>query len=292
MEKRIPVLKTHKLFIGGKFIKSESDRYIEITNPLNNKKICNISQASRKDLKNAITLARSGYKIWNDKTAYERGQILYQFAEIMESKKEQFTAEIQISTGVTKRVAKKEVYTSIERIIYYAGFCDKWMQLIGSVNSVQKGYFNFSIPESIGVVGIILPDTLSLLPLISRLCIVTCTGNSCIIILNEKYPLPGLMLAEVLASSEFTTGVINILTGYKEELLSTLAGHYDVNSIDYCDNNFIQKKLIQELCSNNIKRFRELKDSESWDWYNTNNNENLKELEKFTEIKTVWHTLQ
>jgi acyl-CoA reductase-like NAD-dependent aldehyde dehydrogenase len=288
MEPRLEIPKMYKLFIGGKFIRTESERYIEVFNPLKKTKICNISRASRKDIRNAVSAARSGFDTWSAKTGYERAQILYRFAEMLEGRKEQFAEEVYISTSQPKPKCRKEVGTAIDRIIYYAGFADKWSQLISTVNPVQEGYFNFSVPEPVGVVGVILPDTLSFLPLISRILPVICSGNSCLIIANEKYPLPSLTLSEVIATSDFPSGIINILTGYKSELIPHLAGHYEVNAIDYCDESLQNRKLIKELCANNVKRFYEI--GKNWDWFSDKLNENFKEIEKFTELKTVWQT--
>jgi acyl-CoA reductase-like NAD-dependent aldehyde dehydrogenase len=163
------------------------------------------------------------------------------------------------------------------------------MQLVGSVNPVQSGYFNFSVPEPTGIVGIILPDDLSFLPLISRIVIVLASGNSCVVLGNDKAPLPALSFSEVISTSDIPPGVINILTGTKSEIIPHLAGHFDVNAIDYCEKVAETKKMIQELCANNIKRFHSLPDN--WNWYSQELNENLKEIEKFVEIKTVWHTM-
>lgn len=289
MQHRLEISKMYKLFIGGKFTRTESERYLDAVNPKDGKKICNISRASRKDIRNSVVASRSGFNDWSGKTAYERGLIMYRFAEMLEARKEQFIDEIFISTKQTKTDCKKEVQKAVDRLIYFAGFCDKWTQLSGSVNQVQSGYFNFSIPEPTGIVGIILPDTLSFLPLISRVSAVLSSGNSCVIIANESSPLPALSVAEVIATSDFPAGVINILTGLKSELNSHLAGHFDVNAIDLCTGIRSDKKSIQELCANNVKRFTSL--PEKHDWYSDNDNENLKAIEKFTELKTVWHTM-
>lgn len=288
MTARIEIPKMYKLLIGGKFARTESERYLTALNPKTGEKICNYSRASRKDLRNSVVAARSGFNDWSAKTAYERGQILYRLAEMLEGRKEQFINEIYISTKQSKDSCRKEVVKSIDRIIYFAGFCDKWMQLIGSVNPVQAGYFNFSVPEPTGITGIILPDTLSFLPAVSRIAAVITSGNSCIVIANEKSPLPALTLSEVIATSDFPAGVINILTGNKSEIIPHLAAHFDVNAIDYCDSNIETSKNIQVLCANNVKRFHSLKDH---DWYSSAQNENLREIEKFIEIKTVWHTM-
>jgi acyl-CoA reductase-like NAD-dependent aldehyde dehydrogenase len=278
----------YKLFIGGKFARTESERYLEVFDADNNK-LCNISRSSRKDVRNAVVAARAGFASWNSKTPYERGQIFYRLAEMLESGVGKFVDEIIISTGCTPQQACDEVSVAIDRIIFYAGLCDKYVQLSGTVNPVQAGYFNFSIPEPTGIVGIILPDTLSFLPMISRILPVLASGNSCIILANEKYPLPALSFSEVIATSDFPSGSINILTGSKKELVSHLAGHMDVNAIDYSADATDYKKQIQELGANNVKRGNYL--PADWDWYNDELNETVKDVEKFTETKTVWHTM-
>ncbi len=288
METRLAIPKMYKLFIGGKFARTESERYLEVFDAENNK-LCNISRSSRKDVRNAVVAARAGFASWNGKTPYERGQIFYRLAEMLESGVGKFVDEIIVSTGCTAQQACDEVSVAIDRIIYYAGLCDKWVQLSGTVNPVQAGYFNFSIPEPTGVVGIILPDTLSFLPMISRMLPVLASGNSCIILANEKYPLPALSFSEVIATSDFPSGSINILTGMKKELVSHLAGHMDVNAIDYSADSADYKAQIQELAANNVKRTNFV--PANWDWYNDVLNENVKDIEKFTEIKTVWHTM-
>lgn len=289
MSTRLEIPKMYKLFIGGKFTRTESERYLSAINPKTKEKICNISRASRKDLRNAVVSAKTGFNAWNGKTAYERGQIMYRLAEMLEGRKEQFAEEIFISTNQPRAECVKEVHKAIDRIIYYAGFCDKWMQLTGSVNPVQAGYFNFSIPEPTGIIGIILPDNFSFLPLISRVAAVLTSGNSCIILANDKAPLPALSFSEVIATSDFPAGVINILTGQKKEIIPHLAGHFEINAIDYCDDDIEQKKQIMELCANNVKRFHSLPADHNW--FSDEQNENLKEVEKFIEIKTVWHTM-
>jgi len=289
MSARLEIPKMYKLFIGGKFTRTESERYLDALNPKSGEKLCNISRASRKDLRNSVVAARAGFNDWSGKTAYERGQIMYRLAEMLEGRKEQFIKEVYISTKQNKSESRKEVDKAIDRIIFYAGFCDKWVQLVGTVNPVQSGYFNFSIPEPTGIVGIILPDTLSFLPLITRVAITLTAGNSCIVLANDKAPLPALTFSEVIATSDFPSGVINILTGKKSEIIPHITGHFDVNAMDYCDESVELKKKIQELCANNVKRFHSL--PVNWNWYSDDMNESLKEIEKFIEIKTVWHTM-
>jgi acyl-CoA reductase-like NAD-dependent aldehyde dehydrogenase len=281
----------YKLFIGGKFIRTESERYLSAFNPKTKAKICNYSHASRKDLRNAVVAARGGHDVWKGKTDYERGQILYRRAEMLEGRKAQFTEEIMVSTGVSKPDADMEVSKSIDRIIWYAGFADKWSQLVGTVNPVQSGYFNFSIPEPTGIVGILLPGELPLLALVSRICPIIVSGNSCVIIASESAPLPALAFAEVVATSDFPAGLINILTGSKAELIPHLAGHMDVNAFDYADNNSSRKRDVQIACSNNVKRFIYSGLKNKKDYYNDEMCESIYQIQNFVEIKTVWHTM-
>jgi acyl-CoA reductase-like NAD-dependent aldehyde dehydrogenase len=288
MASRLQVFKMYKLFIGGKFTRTESERYLPAVNPKTGEKLCNYSRASRKDVKNAVTAARTGYNTWNEKTAYERGQILYRLAEMLEGRKEQFINELFQSTKVTKANAIREVQKSIDRIVWYAGFSDKWSQLVGTVNPVQAGYFNFSIPEAMGIAGILLPEELPLLSLVSNICPVIVSGNSCIIVASENSPLPALTFSEVIATSDFPAGVINILTGKKKELIPHLAGHMDVNGFCYAESNPDFKKEVQELCAVNVKRFVSSIEN---DYFNDEKTENLLKIQNFVEIKTVWHTM-
>ena len=290
MSSRLQVPKMYKLFIGGKFTRTESERYLPVHSVKGRKLLCNISRGSRKDIRNAVVAARAAYKGWNSKTGYERGQILYRLAEMLEGRKEQFINEIILNSGVSKSNAQKEVNKSIDRIIWYAGASDKWVQFTGSINDVQDGYFNFSIPEATGIVGIVLPDDLSLLPLISRICPVIVSGNTCIVIPSDKFPLPSLTFSEVISTSDIPGGVINIITGLKKELIPHLSSHMDVNAFDYADWNNDVKKEIQIDCANNVKRFTFPSLKVSNDYFKDELNETFYEIEKFSELKTIWHT--
>ncbi|MEO8514817.1 MAG: aldehyde dehydrogenase family protein [Ignavibacteria bacterium] len=291
MSNRLAVPKMYKLYIGGKFARTESERYISVVNPKTKKKICNISRGSRKDIRNAVVAARTGYNSWSAKTGYERGQILYRLAEMLEGRKAQIVNELVIASGYSKQQAVKEVNKSVDRIIWYAGLADKFGQLIGSVNSVQSGYFNFSIAEPTGVVGMLLPEELPFLALITRICAVITSGNSCIIIASEKSPLPALTFSEISATSDIPGGVINIITGLKKELIPYLASHMDVNAFDYAESNLAFKKDIQAACANNVKRFIYSAHKSPADYYSDDKNENLMQVQNFTELKTVWHTM-
>jgi acyl-CoA reductase-like NAD-dependent aldehyde dehydrogenase len=291
MATRLEVPKMYKLYIGGKFTRTESERFISVINPKTKKKICNISRGSRKDIRNAVVAARTGYNAWSAKTGYERGQILYRLAEMLEGRKEQIVNELVTGSGYSKSQGIKEVNKAIDRIIWYAGLADKYGQLIGTVNSVQSGYFNFSIAEPTGVVGVLLPEELSFLALISRICAVITSGNSCIIIASEKSPLPALTFSEISATSDIPGGVINILTGLKKELIPYLASHMDVNAFDYAESNMAYKKDVQASCANNVKRFIYSTHKNPADYYNDDMNENIQQVQNFTELKTVWHTM-
>ncbi len=291
MSTRIAVPKMYKLYIGGKFTRTESERYTSIKYAKTGKKICNISRASRKDVKNAVVAARSGYNAWSAKTGYERGQILYRLAEMLEGRKEQIAHEITLTTTNSKAQASKEVMKAIDRIIWYAGLADKYGQLIGTVNDVQNGYFNFSIAEPTGVVGILLPEEQPFLALVSRLCVVITSGNSCIIIASERSPLPALTFSEIAATSDIPGGVINILTGSKKELIPHLASHMDVNAFDYAESNTAFKKEVMTACANNVKRFVYSAFKDKSEYYNDDKNENILQVQNFTELKTVWHTM-
>jgi len=210
---------------------------------------------------------------------------------MLEGRKEQFVNEITISTKSTKAQAIREVNKAIDRIVWYAGFSDKWSQLVSTVNPVQNGYFNFSMPEPTGVVGILLPEEPALLGLVSRVCPVIVSGNTCIIISSESSPLPPLSFSEVIATSDFPAGAINILTGLKKELIPHLASHMDVNAFDYADSNSSFKKSVQEDCTGNVKRFIYSAHKSVNEYYNDELDENLQQIQNFTEIKTVWHTM-
>ena len=286
---RIAVAKMYKLFIGGKFTRTESERYTDVFSPRSGVKICNISRASRKDVRNAVVSARSGFNDWSSKSGYERAQILYRLAEMLEERKEQFVESIFISTKLSAADCKSEVSRTIDRTIFFAGLADKWQQLSGTVNPVQAGYFNFSMSEPTGIVGIILPEHTSLLAPVSRICNAIVTGNSSILICSELSPLPVLSFSEVIATSDVPAGVVNILTGRKKEIVPHLTGHFDINAIDFCESDSELEKESKILCANNVKRFHAL--PKQWNWKSDELNENIHEPGKFSETKTVWHTM-
>lgn len=282
---RLEVLKTYKIYIGGKFPRTESGRYYT---PKNGKGeiLGNICLSSRKDVRNAVVAARKAFGGWAERPAFNRGQILYRIAEMLEGRKAQFIEEL-IAQGITKSAAEKEVTLSIDRLIYYAGWCDKYIQVMGSVNPVASSHFNFSVHEPTGVVGIIPDMNSSLIGLISLMAPVIAGGNTCVIIASENKPLCSITLGEVLNTSDVPGGVVNILTGKTEEMLSPLSTHMDVNAIAYSGTDASVNKLLDENSALNMKRIRKY----SNDWTDPQS-QNLYLITDFQEVKTTWHPIE
>jgi len=280
---RLGINKTYKLYIGGKFPRTESGRYYSINNK-NGNLIANMCLASRKDFRNAVLAARKAQGSWSDTSALNKGQILYRIAEMLEDRKAQFIMEL-IEQGETKDNARTEVELAIDRLVYYAGWSDKYQQLFSAVNPVSGTYFNFSNVEPVGVAAIIAPESPGLLGLISVIAPAIVGGNTAIVLASESRPMTSISFAEVLNSSDVPAGVINILTGSKEELLGQMASHMDVNAIVYCGKENDDIKSISELASNNLKRTIFYKKK---DW----TNEQCQSpyfIEKTLEVKTTWH---
>ena len=230
MTGKIPIAKTYKLFIDGAFPRSESGRTFSVNN-YEGELIANVSQASRKDFREAVRAARSAQSPWASRTAYNRGQILYRVAEMLESRKPEFL-ELLKSIGVNNRVATREIEDSIQRLVWYAGWSDKYSQLLGSVNPVSGPYFNFTVPEPTGVVGIIAPTEPAMLGLISRIAPAIVSGNTVVVVSEAQSSLTSVTIAEVLVTSDVPAGVVNILTGDQTDLLPWMVGHLDVNAVD------------------------------------------------------------
>jgi acyl-CoA reductase-like NAD-dependent aldehyde dehydrogenase len=280
---RIEVLKTYKIFIGGKFPRTESGRF----SPLKNKDgdlLANICLSSRKDFRNAVVSARNTQKGWGNTTALNKGQILYRIAEILEGRKLQFIEELMM-TGSSNIQAKNEVEQSIDRLIYYAGWSDKFQQIFSSVNPVASNHFNFSVPQAMGVVSVIAPNEFPLLGLVSVVAPVIVGGNSCIVLSSEENPMVSISFAEVLNTSDVPHGVVNILTGKRKELISHFASHKDVNAIIYCGDNNQEIKEIESVSVENLKRVKIYK-RKKWD---DKISQSPYFIEKCQEIKTTWH---
>lgn len=282
---RLEVLKTYKIYIGGAFPRTESGRYYPLYDK-NKQIMANICLSSRKDYRNAVVAARGAVSGWSIKTAFNRSQILYRLAEMLEGRKEQFIAEL-IQQGSTKAQAQKEVSLSIDRIVYYAGWCDKYQQMISSVNPVSSSHFNFSAPEPMGVVAVLADEDTSLIGLVSVIMPVIAGGNSCVVLASETKPLCSVTFAECLATSDLPGGVVNILTGTAAELHTHFSSHMDVNAIIYCRDNVAEKKTIAENSSLNVKR------AFFWNknWMDENE-QNPYYITDLQEIKTTWHPVE
>lgn len=283
---RLDILKTYKIYIGGQFPRTESGRYY----PLKNKKgdvLANVSLCSRKDFRNAVVAARAAFSGWSERAPFNRSQILYRVAEMLEDRKAQFISEIQ-KQDVNIKDAEKEVNYSIDRLVYYAGWCDKFQQLFGTVNPVSSSHFNFSAPESMGVVAAIADEKTSLLGLVSIIAPIIAGGNTCIVLASNSKPLCSVTFAEVLNSSDVPGGVVNILTGNSEELASQFASHMDVNAIVYCRGIDKELKEIQEKSTLNLKRVFNYSDQ---DW-KSDQSQSPYFIMDLQEIKTTWHPVE
>ena len=252
MTSRLGIKKTYKLFIGGKFPRTESGRFIEFADG-DGEFLANVSWGSKKDLRNAVVAARSAQAGWAGASAYLKGQILYRIAEVLDGRSAQFVDEL-VAQGVEEAAATEEVSEAIDLLVHYAGWSDKYSALFSSVNPVASSHFNFSVPEPMGVVGIIAPNRSGLLGLVSVLAPAIVGGNSVVLLAAEKYPLTAISFAEVLATSDVPNGVVNILTGKREELQVAFASHMDVNGVVLCSGDKAAVKAVELESAENLKR--------------------------------------
>src|SRR5678816_2633001 len=285
-KKRLEVLKTYKIYIGGQFPRTESGRYYIATNN-KGEQLANVCLSSRKDFRDAVVSARNAFKGWSARAAFNRGQILYRIAEMFEGRKAQFIEEL-VKQDASKAKAQKEVTLSIDRLIYYAGWCDKYQQIFGTVNPVASSHFNFSVPESTGVVAAIASQESSLIGLVSSIAPIIAGGNTCVILASETKPLCAVSFAEVMNSSDVPGGVVNILTGKPSELFSQFASHMDVNAIVYCGNDELIQKEIQQKAAGNVKRVLIYQDV-NWLSEKVQTPYYILDLQ---EIKTTWHPIE
>jgi acyl-CoA reductase-like NAD-dependent aldehyde dehydrogenase len=283
MSDRLEVLKTYKTYVGGKFPRSESSRTFRVENS-NGKHIANACRCTRKDIRDAVVAARSAFDGWSGRSAYNRGQILYRIAEMLEGRKDQFVTELEL-LGMKEKNATKEVEASIDRLIYYAGWTDKISQVFGTVNPVASSHFNFSMPEPTGVVGIIGPDESPLLSIVSLIAPVISSGNTCIILASTENPLSAVSFGEVLHASDVPGGVVNILTGFREEMVEHLTTHMDVNAIFNAIDDPKIKKQFDQNASISVKRVKHYAQP---DW-SDETHENPYLMLDFMETKTTWH---
>ncbi|SFL22452.1 aldehyde dehydrogenase family protein [Streptomyces pini] len=281
---RLGVAKTYKLFVGGKFPRSESGRVYEVTDTRGNR-LANAPLASRKDARDAVVAARKAFGGWSGATAYNRGQILYRIAEMLEGRREQFTAEVAAAEGLSKAKAAARVDAAIDRWVWYAGWSDKITQVAGGANPVAGPYFNLSTPEPTGVVAVLAPQESSLLGLVSVLAPVIVSGNTAVVVASERAPLPALSLAEVLATSDLPGGVVNVLSGRTAEIATPLAAHADVNAIDLTGADADLARELETAAADNLKRVLRPADATS-DW---SADPGVKRMLSFVETKTVWH---
>jgi len=282
---RIDVLKTYKIFIGGQFPRTESGRYYT---PLDSKgkALANICLSSRKDVRNAVVAARKAFGPWSERSAFNRGQILYRIAEMLEGRQAQFVDEL-MRQGSSKVAATNEVNLSIDRIVYYAGWCDKYNQVVSSVNPVSSSHFNFSSLEPMGVVGVVAEQSNSLIGLVSLILPAICGGNSTVVLASEKLPLCAVTFSEVIHSSDVPAGVINILTGSTDEMAPILASHMDVNALITSNLESKLSNKLSLLSVDNLKRKFDY--TENWA---SQEAQGLHYISDLQEIKTTWHPIE
>jgi acyl-CoA reductase-like NAD-dependent aldehyde dehydrogenase len=284
--KRLDVRKTYKLYIGGAFPRSESGRSY-VVEDAKGRFVANAALASRKDARDAVVAARKAFPGWSDRTAYNRGQVVYRVAEVLEGRRDQFVDSVQRGEGIGKRQAEAAVEASIDRLVWYAGWADKIAQVFGGTNPVAGPYFDFSIPEPTGVVAALAPQRSSLLGLVSVVAPIVVIGNTCVVTASYRRPLPAVDLAEVLATSDVPGGVVNILTGQLSDTVPTLASHMDVNAIDLAGaaGDPEHATELERAAADNLKRVVRAPEDEP-DW---TADPGTSRLTAFLETKTVWH---
>ena len=285
---RLDVRKTYKLYIGGAFPRSESGRSYVVEDGAG-RFLANASAASRKDARDAVQAARKAFAGWSARTPYNRGQVVYRIAEVLEGRRAQFVDEVRRSEGLTQRRAEVAVDESVDRLVWYAGWADKIAQVVGGTNPVAGPYFDFSVPEPTGVVAVLAPQESSLLGLVSVVAPVIVTGNTVVVATSHRRPLPAVTLSEVLATSDVPGGVVNVLTGALADTAPTLASHMDVNAIDLtgvAGDNALATEL-EQVAAENLKRVLRAPDAEP-DWTKP---PGLDRMTGFLETKTVWHPI-
>ncbi len=286
MSTRLDVKKTYKLYIGGKFPRSESGRYLPVKSA-KGEQLDNVAHASRKDFRDAVVAARAAVGGWGKASAYNRGQIIYRAAEMLQNRAGELVTEIARSTNVSPAKAKREVALSIDRLVHFAGWTDKYSQVFSSVNPVASSHFNFTTPEPTGVVVVLAPDEPSLLALVSLVAPVILSGNTAIVVASEKFPLPAATFAEILATSDLPGGVVNILTGKRAELVPHIATHMDVNAIVDGAGDAALGAQLQAGVATNLKRYF---NHAATDWFSAKVEDPYRILDG-VEFKTAWHPI-
>ncbi|XVV03091.1 aldehyde dehydrogenase family protein [Actinosynnema sp. CA-248983] len=285
MSERISVAKTYKLYIGGAFPRSESGRSYPVTDT-KGAFLANAAQGSRKDARDAVAAARKAFPGWSGATAYNRGQVLYRVAEVLEGRREQFIAEVGAAEGVAVKKAQALVDAAIDRWVWYAGWTDKIATVLGASNPVAGPYFSFSVPEPTGVVAVLAPQQSSLLGLISVVAPVVAAGNTAVVVTSQDRPLPAVTLSEVLATSDLPGGVVNVLTGRTAEIAPWLASHADVNALDLTGAPEALRADLEQSAAGTVKRVLRARPSEDF-----TREPDLSRIRAFVESKTVWHPI-
>ena len=297
---RIPVTKTPKIYVGGQFIRSESGRVFPVREAGGGKReagrgkgegglLGNIPQCTRKDLRNAVEAAAKAGPGWAARTPYNRGQILYRLGEMLESRSSEMAEALVLSGASTKAAAAKEVTAAVDRLIYYAGWSDKYEQVLGNTNPVAGPFFNFTVAEPMGIIGIIADDEFPLLGLLSQIAPVILAGNTCVCLASQAYPYPAIVLGELLAVSDLPGGVVNILTGFRKELVPTFATHTHIRGVSAVVSQE-EKKQLQLGAAESIKRVRARKRDDALDW-TAAKSQSVYEIRDFVEFKTTWHPI-
>jgi acyl-CoA reductase-like NAD-dependent aldehyde dehydrogenase len=278
---RLDVHKTYKLYVGGAFPRSESGRVLAATDA-DGEVVARVAHASRKDLRDAVRIARGAQPGWGGRTAYNRGQVLYRIAEMVEDRRSTFVDQLAVD-GRSPDAARAEVEAAIDRIVWYAGWADKYAQVLGNLNPVAGPYFNISAPEPTGVVGVVAPAEPPLLGLVSTLLPVLVPGNTAVVVASDRWPLTAVTFAEALATADVPAGVVNLLTGRAEELVGHLAAHLDVNALDLSGADRGLVAGAQEAAAGNVKRVHAASPEDWWEA------QSPYRIASFTETKTVWH---
>jgi acyl-CoA reductase-like NAD-dependent aldehyde dehydrogenase len=285
---RLNVRKTYKLYINGEFPRTESGRFYPVKNK-GGELLANACRGSRKDLRNAVVAARKALGGWSGKTAYNRGQILYRIAEVCEARADELIRELKLQ-GSSAGEARKELDRVIDRWVYYAGWSDKYSQVLGSVNPVAGPYFNFTFPEPTGVVGVVAPELPSLLGLVSRIAPALVGGNTVVALTSESRPLAAITMGEVFQTSDVPPGVINLISGVKSEVVPWLAAHMDVNALDTTGVDEAALPALQRSAAENVKRIVRF-DAAGIGWEDTRRSQSPYAIYEFQEMKTVWHPM-
>jgi acyl-CoA reductase-like NAD-dependent aldehyde dehydrogenase len=284
---RLPITKTPKVYVGGAFIRSESSRVFPLKDAAGNF-YANIPQCTRKDLRNAVEAAAKAGPGWARRTAYNRGQILYRLGEMLEARASELADAIRLG-GASKAAAAKEVAATVDRLIYYAGWADKYEQVLGNVNPVAAPYFNFTVTEPMGIVGVIAPDSAPLLALLSLIVPAITSGNTVVALASSAQPYPAIVLGELLATSDLPGGVVNLLTGFRKELVPTFATHTHLRAISAVAN-VDERKTLALGAADSVKRARLLKSEAPADWF-ADSAQSLYAIRDFLEFKTTWHPI-